>query len=159
MHTDVGCVCAAGGFLIMPTLVSDCRVNAEIRRKLRCKTQKRVERDTLLHDDLSGERLEACWERLDLSVNETQSSFCPAQPLNLNPLPFSPHLCRQFGAPSQIDFLSLDVEGAESLVMKNFPWSHGFQALRFCGFWFHCRAFTSNYCSYCLRFPLCSDCL
>lgn len=29
---------------------------------------------------------------------------------------------RQFGAPSQIDFLSLDVEGAESLVMKNFPW-------------------------------------
>ena len=29
---------------------------------------------------------------------------------------------RHFGAPRQIDFFSLDVEGAESLVMKDFPW-------------------------------------
>ena len=31
-------------------------------------------------------------------------------------------LLRRHGAPAQIDYLSLDVEGAEYLVMKTFPW-------------------------------------
>lgn len=37
---------------------------------------------------------------------------------------------QQTAAPSHIDFLSLDVEGAESLVMRSFPWhSHSFAVL------------------------------
>lgn len=33
------------------------------------------------------------------------------------------HLLSVVGVPSMIDFLSLDVEGAESVVMNDFPWS------------------------------------
>merc|ERR1712113_719908 len=31
-------------------------------------------------------------------------------------------LLKSSGAPREIDYMSLDVEGAESMVMKDFPW-------------------------------------
>lgn len=44
-------------------------------------------------------------------------------------VPFSIML-QQVNAPKQIDYLSLDVEGAESIVMKSFPWdTHRFSVL------------------------------
>ena len=39
-------------------------------------------------------------------------------------------MLQQVNAPKQIDYLSLDVEGAESIVMKSFPWdTHRFSVL------------------------------
>jgi len=52
------------------------------------------------------------------SADNTQARGS-SKTLHLVPLQ---HILASVGAPSVIDYFSLDVEGAESLVMKDFPW-------------------------------------